>query len=183
MSAGWSNARRCSSSFWERPADWAPGSSVLLVQLPPSFAFDAEVAGDVFPDDAADDRPRHRFRARHASWFTGGADALLRAFRVARVAADPARVAGGDLPAAWPDLAYFRLHGSPRIYFSDYEADALGGIEQRLREFAASSAEVWCIFDNTAASHALGNALAVAGVGDAQITLSSRNARPSAMRS
>ena len=102
------------------------------------------------------------FEPRHASWFDGEADALLQAIRVARVAADPPRLAGAELPAGWPGLAYFRLHGSPRIYFSDYEAAALAGFERRLREFDIAGAEVWCIFDNTAASHALGNALAMA---------------------
>jgi uncharacterized protein YecE (DUF72 family) len=137
--------------------------SVLLVQLPPSLAFDAVVAGTFFRTMREMTGLGIAFEPRHASWFDGEAVALLQALRVARVAADPARHAGGEVPAGWPGLAYFRLHGSPRVYFSDYEAETLAGIEGQLHEFAAAGAEVWCIFDNTAASHALGNALAVAG--------------------
>ena len=136
--------------------------SVLLVQLPPSLAFDAGVAGTFFATMREMTGLGIAFEPRHASWFDGEADALLQAMCVARVAADPPRLAGAELPAGWPGLAYFRLHGSPRIYFSDYEAAALAGFERQLHEFAAAGAEVWCIFDNTAASHALGNALAVA---------------------
>jgi uncharacterized protein YecE (DUF72 family) len=137
--------------------------AVLLVQLPPSLAFDARVAGTFFSTMREMTGLGIAFEPRHASWFDGEADALLQAFRVARVAADPPRLAGAGLPAGWPGLAYFRLHGAPRIYFSDYEAEALAGFERRLHEFGAAGAEVWCIFDNTAASNALGNALALAG--------------------
>uniref|UniRef100_UPI002147B43F DUF72 domain-containing protein n=1 Tax=Tahibacter caeni TaxID=1453545 RepID=UPI002147B43F len=65
----------------------------LLVQLPPSLAFDPRVA-DGFLRAL---RERHSgalcLEPRHATWFTGGADAVLLARRVARVAADPAVVA------------------------------------------------------------------------------------------
>jgi uncharacterized protein YecE (DUF72 family) len=56
------------------------------------------------------------------------------------------------------------MHGSPRIYYSDYAADKLTGIERCLRDFSTTGNDLWCIFDNTAASHAFGNALAVAAV-------------------
>ena len=68
------------------------------------------------------------------------------------------------MPGGWAGLAYFRMHGSPRVYYSDYSADALADVEQKLRDFSTTGNEVWCIFDNTAASHAFGNALAVAAM-------------------
>lgn len=57
-------------------------------------------------------------------------------------------------------LAYYRLYGSPRIYYSDYDARALAALAHRLSGHSPQ-VPVWCIFDNTAASAALGNALAV----------------------
>jgi len=44
--------------------------------------------------------------------------------------------------------AYFRLHGSPRIYYSGYADAELQTLAPKLRQGD------WCIFDNTAAFHA-----------------------------
>ncbi|MCV4633615.1 DUF72 domain-containing protein, partial [Escherichia coli] len=62
---------------------------------------------------------------RHPSWFTPEAEALMQDARVARVAADPARVPEAALPGGWSGLVYARLHGSPRIYWSAYDDAAL----------------------------------------------------------
>lgn len=132
----------------------------LLVQLPPSLRFDAAVVGAFF------DRLRRVFAGelvcepRHASWFADRTDALLAAHAVARVAADPQPAAGAGEPGGWAGLAYWRLHGSPVMYRSDYPPDALRAMAERLR-VEARQRPVWCVFDNTADGHALGNALAV----------------------
>jgi len=68
----------------------------LLVQLPPSLIFDAEIAGAFF--------------------------------RQLRVGADPARVPEAAGPGGWADLTYWRLHGSPRMYYSDYSAEFLASL-------------------------------------------------------
>ena len=131
----------------------------LLVQLPPSFAFDAGVA-DSFLHLL---RSRHAgalaMEPRHASWFTPEADALLRAQQVARVLADPVRHEPGRVPGGWPGRVYLRLHGSPRVYYSAYEEPLLRALAQRLRVARAEGAEAWCIFDNTASGAATANAL------------------------
>jgi uncharacterized protein YecE (DUF72 family) len=135
----------------------------LLVQLPPSLAFDARVARTFFSV------LRKRFdrgvalEPRHASWFDGRADRLLGDFEVARVAADPPRVAGGDAPGGWPGLAYFRLHGSPRVYYSSYMDDYLDALAETLRALRRRRIPTWCIFDNTTLGAATGNALSLAG--------------------
>ncbi|TIW77595.1 MAG: DUF72 domain-containing protein, partial [Mesorhizobium sp.] len=119
---------------------------------------------------------------RHPSWFEPEAEALLSRVQVGRVAADPAPVPAAAMPGGWREIAYFRFHGAPRIYYSDYEADQLLEIGGRLAQASASAAEVWCIFDNTARGHALGNALSV-DAAVRQMTFSSLNALPSATRS
>lgn len=134
----------------------------LLVQLPPSAVFDAEVAGAFFAELRARLDAPVVCEPRHATWFAAQADALLVAHKVARVAADPARVPGAGDPGGWDGLAYVRLHGSPRIYASDYPPKALSATAARLARYAAGGRPAWCIFDNTAAGHALGNALALA---------------------
>ena len=134
----------------------------LLVQLPPSLAFeDASVA----PFFAA---LRERFTGdvvcepRHPSWFRPEAEQVLFQHRVARVAADPAVVPSAAQPGGWDGLAYYRLHGSPRVYYSAYPEPYLAALADRLRE-AGHSAPVWCIFDNTAQGAATGDALTVIG--------------------
>ncbi len=130
----------------------------LLVQLPPSLAFE-EPAVAAFLGSL-----RERFAGqvacepRHATWFTGGVDALLSRFEVARVAADPARVPRAAEPGGWPGLAYYRLHGSPQMYYSTYEPEYLEVVARDVAA-AASQTAVWCIFDNTALGAATRNAL------------------------
>ncbi len=96
---------------------------------------------------------------RHASWFTPGADALLSEFQVARVAADPAPVARAAEPSGWPGLVYYRLHGSPEMYYSAYGPEHLDSLAGQMIQAAAGARAVWCIFDNTARGEATHDAL------------------------
>jgi uncharacterized protein YecE (DUF72 family) len=127
----------------------------LLVQLPPSLAFDEEIADEFFAT------LRNRFggnvicEPRNAAWFTASVDELLKGHRVARVAADPAPVVDAAHPGGWDGIVYFRLHGSPQMYYSAYSAEYLAMIAEQLRSGTAQ----WCIFDNTTLGAATGNAL------------------------
>ena len=95
---------------------------------------------------------------RHATWFHAKAVDLCKAFGIGYVVADPAPVEGAAALEAWTDIVYFRLHGSPRMYFSPYSAEYLESLAARLDEIAASGLPVWCIFDNTGMGTATGNA-------------------------
>lgn len=127
---------------------------VILAQLPPSLVYDAEPV-EAFFRDLADCKVVIACEPRHASWFTPEAEALLKRLHVSRVAADPPRAPSDGKPGGDTRLAYFRLHGSPKIYYSDYPESTLKALAPKLR------ANDWCIFDNTAAYHALGNALSL----------------------
>lgn len=131
----------------------------LLVQLPPSFAFDATVAGPFLARLAARFTGAVALEPRHASWFTPQAEALLRRAEVARVLADPVRHDAAGSPGGWPQRVYLRLHGSPRMYYSSYESPLLQVLADRMLQAEADGAEVWCIFDNTASGAATANAL------------------------
>ena len=132
----------------------------LLVQLPPSLALDAAVADGFF----ASLRTLHAATSiavepRHASWFTPEGDALLAHWQAARVLADPVLHDPGRLPGGWPGLVYCRLHGSPRIYYSAYEAPLIDALARRIEAATHEAQNIWCIFDNTASGAATGNAL------------------------
>jgi uncharacterized protein YecE (DUF72 family) len=136
--------------------------AVLLLQLPPSFAFDAGLAEDFLAGLAARTPARLALEPRHPSWFEADADALLHRLEVARVAADPAIVPAAAEPGGWQGLAYWRLHGSPIMYRSSYDAPRLDAWAAALRAATERGAQSWCIFDNTASSAAMGNALGMA---------------------
>lgn len=129
----------------------------LLVQLPPSLAYDENIAAAFFL------ALRHRYAGpvvlepRHESWLD--AQALLIELRIGQVAADPSPITGGDMPGGWPGIHYWRWHGSPRIYHSDYDLSRLEALARQVRNPAQAGIPTWCIFDNTASGCALGNAL------------------------
>jgi uncharacterized protein YecE (DUF72 family) len=129
----------------------------LLVQLPPSLAFDAATVTAFFAT------LRRRFAGllacepRHRTWFAADVDKRLRDFQVARVAADPAMVPEAAQPGGWDGFSYWRLHGSPHMYYSAYAAADLQTLAGRLRRRRGPA---WCIFDNTARGAATSDALA-----------------------
>jgi len=118
------------------------------VQLPPSLAFDEPVARAFF----AALRERHggpvQCEPRHPSWFGRAPTVLLREARIARVAADPSRVPAAAIPGGW------------RGFTSAYSCLFLRRLGPTLRADARRS-ETWCVFDNTAAGAALGDARAL----------------------
>lgn len=131
----------------------------VLVQLPPSLAYDARTAQVFFA------MLRRRIAApvacepRHPSWFAPKVEPLWSRYAIARVAADPARVPEAAEPGGAGRWQYWRWHGSPRIYYSDYDDERLAALAETLRAHARRGRAAWCIFDNTAHGHAVENAL------------------------
>lgn len=127
----------------------------LLLQLPPSLAWEPTVAGAFFEEMRARwPQTPIACEPRHATWGQHEAEAQLSAFGIMRVAADPPRWPGNQLPAA-AGPGYWRLHGSPRIYYSEYSEDDLRTLAAALPDAGAA----WVVFDNTAGGHAVANAL------------------------
>lgn len=137
----------------------------ILFQLPPKLAFDPARARtffatlrDLYPGPAV-------VEPRHVSWFTPEADSLLKQLHIARAAADPPRDPSATLPGGAPSLVYFRLHGSPRTYYSSYSPAFLAALASTLlastlpEQQQTGPSEIWCIFDNTASGAGAENAL------------------------
>jgi uncharacterized protein YecE (DUF72 family) len=133
---------------------------VLLVQLPPTLTFHASTASAFCEKLRALYHGPIALEPRHFTWTSSEARILLLKFGVSKVRADPELTPVGEL-TAWetPELCYFRLHGSPEIYKSNYSPEALARITACIRE--VNTKEVWCIFDNTTFGHAWLNALDV----------------------
>jgi uncharacterized protein YecE (DUF72 family) len=133
----------------------------LLLQLPPSLAFDARMAPRFFAHLQDRFRGRVACEPRHASWFTGSVERILRDFGIGRVAADPARVPRAAVPGGDPRFQYIRLHGSPRMYYDAYSTQVLDRIARKLLLEVRAASEVWCVFDNTTLGNATSDALAL----------------------
>jgi uncharacterized protein YecE (DUF72 family) len=133
--------------------------AVVLVQLPPSLAFDEALASAFFIALRSTWSGDVACEPRHPSWLAPEAEALLCEARVARVAADPARAPGFEEPGGWNGLAYYRLHGSPVMYRSAYGEERLRAYATALEKHRREGRECWCIFDNTASSAAMADAL------------------------
>lgn len=133
----------------------------LLVQLPPSLAFDRAAAAAFFVAASRLLGPPIVCEPRHAGWFGAEADRLLVDHGISRVAADPAILGRAAAPGGWPGLAYFRLHGSPILYRSAYDDAALDRLGATLRQLSDAGGRCWTIFDNTASGAALRDALAL----------------------
>lgn len=125
---------------------------VLLVQLPPKLVFDPRVAERFFRALRRLYPGRVACEPRHPTW--AHAASLFRDFSISQVLADPevvpdfgARETGG--------FRYYRLHGSPEIYRSEYAPDFLHKVTMELK---SSRLDTWCIFDNTTFGHSVANA-------------------------
>jgi uncharacterized protein YecE (DUF72 family) len=143
--------------FLEESAGLGAKRGPLLIQLAPSLTLETRVAAGFFRLLRQLYGGPAVCEPRHPSWFLPEADALLVRHEVGRVAADPARVTAAARPGGWPGIVYYRLHGSPRPYWSSYDAGILDLLAADLRQ-VPSGVTAWCVFDNTASGAALENA-------------------------
>jgi uncharacterized protein YecE (DUF72 family) len=142
--------------FLDESAGLGDKRRLLLLQLPPSFAFDEERMERFFALCRRAESPPIVCEPRHPSWFSAEADALLEHSCVARAGADPARAAGAEKPGGWRGITYVRMHGTPRVYYSSYSGQSIDRIASLI---LTAPNEAWCIFDNTASGAAAGDAL------------------------
>jgi uncharacterized protein YecE (DUF72 family) len=155
-----SHLKRCATEvtrFYDEIAALQPKLAAVLVQLPPTLEFNGRSVRAFF-----NSVPRLRgtkvvCEPRHPSWFTSAAEGALSNAGVSRVAADPVRGPGAELPGGVRRFAYFRWHGAPRLYYSKYTQAQLATFAAMVRK--AKATETWCVFDNTALYAAWDDAL------------------------
>ena len=145
--------------FLQETAGLGKKLRVILVQTPASLAFDRAVATRFFKSLTDASTARIALEPRHPSWFEPRAEATLSDLNVSRVVADPAKCVGAAEPPQAARLIYYRLHGSPRMYYSAYTDEYLGNLSKEIKALRKQSKEIWCMFDNTARHASWGNAL------------------------
>jgi uncharacterized protein YecE (DUF72 family) len=141
--------------FFDSVAGLGDKLAVVLVQLPPSLAFDSAVATAFF------NALRTRYAGavvcepRHDSWTAPEALALLAAHHIGLVQIEipaPERERGHNgVPL------YIRLHGAPRRYYSAYSDAQLDQLAEFLR--LNPQRRRFVVFDNTASNAGVRNAL------------------------
>jgi uncharacterized protein YecE (DUF72 family) len=155
-----SHLKRCATEvagFYDAIAALQPKLAAVLVQLPPGLEFNKRTVRAFFNSVPRPRGVKLVCEPRHPSWFTSTAENTLQDARVSRVGADPARGPGAGVAAGARRFAYFRWHGSPRMYYSKYSAAQLADFAATIRK--AKALETWCVFDNTAQYAAWDDAL------------------------
>jgi uncharacterized protein YecE (DUF72 family) len=137
---------------------------VILIQLPPSLEFVSSIARIFFRTLRAHTEASLVCEPRHPSWFETDAESVMAEYAIGRVAADPAIIPAAAQPSGCQQHVYFRWHGSPRTYYSSYDAAQLDDLARRMISLSAEVQQVWCIFDNTAEGAATMNALELNGL-------------------
>jgi uncharacterized protein YecE (DUF72 family) len=146
----------------------------ILFQTPPSLVFESEKANRIFSLLRGMYDGPVAIEPRHVSWFAAEVDQHLSQFEIARVAADPAPTSAGKHPGGTELLSYYRLHGTPRKYYSSYSDEILSQLAESVRG-RMTGGDVWVIFDNTASGAAAGDALRLHTILDGLIAPSQNN--------
>lgn len=152
--------------FVERVQLLAEKLGPILIQLPPSLGFEEKLATQFFQAFRLCTEGDAVLEPRHQTWFTPAAFELLKTYHLALVAADPPHNTAGTVPGGWAGLQYYRLHGSPDMYYSKYDEAYLLDLAKKVK-IASKDCPVWVVFDNTASGAAVGNGLFLKGLLDA----------------
>lgn len=126
----------------------------FLFQMPPSFHFSAENLEKVL--ETADKKFLNVFEFRHPSWWI---DEVFNAVQKKNIV-----FSGVSYPKNIPDdfiinsdrSVYYRLHGVPVLFKSEYSESELNKLAEKIKE---SNETVYVFFNNTWGTAALKNAL------------------------
>lgn len=130
-------------------------AKVLLFQLPPSFKYNRENLENFFkilPSDYY-----HVVEIRNISFHNNEFVELLKKYKICLCFSDCAGKYPSWYEVQTTDYLYIRLHGSKKLYVSNYEERELHELANKIKVFKIGLAFVY--FDNTAEGYAVPNAL------------------------
>lgn len=132
---------------------------VLLVQLPKSQSFNEVLMDRFYKTIRENFQGAIALEARNLTWMSEESIRLMKKYNISKVTADP-EVCPDFVES---EISYYRLHGSPEMYKSDYPQSYLDSLYEEMNSL---DKEVWCIFDNTTFGYATQNAVTVTNKGD-----------------
>ncbi len=132
---------------------------VLLVQFPKSQNFNETLMDRFYKTIRDHFNGVIALEARNLTWMSEESIKLMKKYNVSKVIADP-EVCPNFIES---EISYYRLHGSPEIYKSDYPQSYLDNLYEEMKKL---DKEVWCIFDNTTFGYATQNAVTIINKGD-----------------
>lgn len=135
--------------------------AVLVVQLPPSLTFNYTVAKKFFLQLKKFCPCQIVVEPRNISWASSQAIDLLQQLNIGKILADPepCKISKSMRSQVEKNIRYYRLHGSPEIYKSNYDNKAIHRIKAVLDKPIVSTQQTWVIFDNSMYGFATENAL------------------------
>ena len=134
---------------------------VILLQLPPSLAFDYERADYLFSLLKKEYNDyQFALEVRHNSWLEIDSISLLTKYEIAFVISQ----SGNRFPYAEMITAkniYVRFHGPDALYASSYSDDSLRYYAAKFLQWQKEGHTVWAYFNNDINGHAIANANAL----------------------
>ncbi len=130
-------------------------AKVLLFQLPPSFKYNREVIENflkILPSDYL-----NVIEIRNISFHNEEFIELLKKYNVCLCFSDCAGKYPSWYEVQTANYLYIRMHGSQKLYVSNYKDEELKKLAEKINSFKTDLAFVY--FDNTAEGYAVPNAL------------------------
>ena len=124
----------------------------ILFQLPPSLSFDEKEFNNFC--QSLNPSQRHTLEVRHPSWISDRLFSILKKFNIALCIADTA----GRYPyheVVTADFLYIRLHGSKKLYASEYSEGELQAWAEKITGWGK---DTYLYFDNDFGGYAVKNA-------------------------
>lgn len=140
-------------SFIEKASALKEKLGVILIQLPPSLRFDKGLINDFF--FLLDKRFNYAIEVRNKTFIDDGFFQILNKNNIAFCIADSA----GRYPyyeSITADFVYIRLHGSQRLYASEYSEEELAKWAEKITNWGKTT---YVYFDNDYKGYAVKNAL------------------------
>lgn len=126
----------------------------FLFQLPPSFHFTEENLQKVL--DTVDDHFLNVIEFRHQSWWNSEVRAKLKSKNIVFSGVSIPKDIPDDFITNNNDFCYYRLHGVPQMFKSEYSNNQLEALAQNIEIFKGTT---YVFFNNTFGTAAIKNAL------------------------
>lgn len=128
--------------------------SGFLFQLPPSFHYSEENLAKVLK--TVDSKFLNVVEFRHESWWKADVFKILEEIKIVFAGVSIPKNIPDDFIINSSDFAYYRLHGVPALFKSEYSTEFLEDLAEKIQKF---SGKTFVMFNNTWGEAGIKNAL------------------------